>query len=106
MGNGCFHNVSESTYLCKTDGKSEHIKRGRERGKGGQSLHVMGTFVTQRGSVSFAVISSKTCHLNLMADCHASATMKTSRDNQLLMKRLYLFIIRNSKLNTIRWQFV
>lgn len=86
--------------LCKTDGESEHIKRGRERGKGG---HVMGTFVTQRGSVSFAVISSKTCHLNLMADCHASATMKTSRDNQLLMKRLYLFIIINSKLNTIRW---
>lgn len=37
-------------------------------------------------SVSFAVISNTTCHLNSMADCHATATMKTSRDDQLLMK--------------------
>lgn len=87
--------------LCKTDGESEHIVGGRERGKGERTLHVMGTFVTQGGSVSFAVISNKTCHLNLMAGCHATATMKTSRDNQLLMKRLYLFIILNGKLNTI-----
>lgn len=73
-----------------------------ERGKGEWTLHLMGTFMTQRGSVSFAVISNQTCHLNLTAGCQATATMKTSRDNQQLMKRLHLFIILNSKFNTIR----
>lgn len=50
---------------------------GREgRGKGEWTLHVMGRFMTQRGSVSFAthLIHNKTCHLNLRADlscnCH------------------------------------
>lgn len=37
--------------LCETDGESEHIVGGRERGKGERTLHVMGTFVTQGGSV-------------------------------------------------------
>ena len=87
----CRHHI-----LCKTDGESEqhHGDGGEGEGgaKGERTLHVMGTFVTQRGSVSFAVISNKTCHLNLMADCHATATMKTSGDNQLLMKCLYLFV--------------
>lgn len=36
--------------------------------------------------MSFAVISNKTCYPNLMADCHATATMKTSKDDQPLMK--------------------
>ena len=102
--NGCFHCVSVATYCDEKDGESEHIVGGRggKGGKGECTLHVMGTFVTQRGSVSFAVISNIICHLNLMADCHATATMKTSRDNQLLMKCLYLLVILNRKLNTSR----
>lgn len=50
------------------------------RGKGEWVLPVMGTFMTKKGSVSFAVISNKTCYLNSVADCHATARMKTSRD--------------------------
>lgn len=32
-------------------------------------------------------------HLNFLADCRTAATMKTSRDNRLMRKRLCLFII-------------
>lgn len=93
-GNGCFHSVAGTTYFLKQMVRvSTSWEERREGGKGEWTVHVMGTFVTQWGSVSFAVISNKTCHLNLMADCHATATMKTSRDNQLLMKCLYLFVI-------------
>lgn len=47
--------------------------------KGERTVHVMQTCTT--------------CRLSLKADCHATATMKTSRDNQLLMKCLHLFFI-------------
>lgn len=65
-----------------------------ERGKGEWFLHVTGVCVTQKGGWggSLAEISNKTPHLNLLADCGAAATMKTSRDNRLMMKLLHLFI--------------
>lgn len=64
------------------------------RDKGEWFLHVTGTCVTHMGGGgSFAELSNKTHHLNFLADCRTAATMKTSRDNRLMIKQLYLFII-------------
>lgn len=57
------------------------------------TLHVVGTFMTQWGSVSFAAISNFTCHRNFTANCHATGTKKTWRDKKLLMKCFHLFVI-------------
>ena len=58
-------------------------------------------------SEAFAEVSNKTRHLNFLADCRAAATMKTSRDNRLMMKCMYLLIyffsFLKSNFNRFEW---
>lgn len=86
----CWQNI-----YAKQMGEWAHHGRsgGRTRAKG-SGLMWWGIFVTQRVRGVGCVLLSKWL-------TYETATMKTSRDDQLLMKYLHLFIIVKRNLNTI-----
>lgn len=103
-GSGCFHRLLRCRCCIKTDGGAcIWWEKAREAKVSGYCMWWGHVWLGGGGwGGSFAKVSNKTRHLNFLADCRAAATMKTSRDNWLMMKRLHLFIISEKQLQQMR----